>query len=155
MDCLRENILNTWKVLSVDKNRILAKLDEIERYIDELIEIKPKSFKEYQASIKEKRASERLVQIAIESVLDICSIIVSDMKLGLPEDEDDVIKKLETSKVIKNELALVLSKMKGMRNILVHKYGEVEDELVFESISQELEDFDKFKEEILRLIEKN
>ena len=139
----------------MDKNRILAKLDEIDKYIEELSEVKPESFKEYQVSIKEKRACERLVQIAIESVLDICSIIVSDMKLGLPEDEDEVIKKLESNNVIKKELALVLSKMKGMRNILVHKYGEVEDELVFESISQELEDFDKFKEEILRLIEKN
>lgn len=139
----------------MDKNRILSKLDEIDRYVNELSEIKPESLKEYQSSIKEKRACERLVQIAIESVMDVCNIIVSDMKLGLPEDEDDVIKKLETNKIIRKEVSLLLSKMKGMRNILVHKYGEVEDELVFESISQELEDFDKFKEEILSFIKKN
>ena len=45
-----------------------------------------------------------------------------------------------------------LSKMKGFRNILVHKYGIVDNELVFEFLSNELDDFEKFKQEILKKI---
>ena len=48
-------------------------------------------------------------------------------------------------------MADMLLDMKGFRNILVHKYGEVDDELVFENLS-ELENFEKFKEEILKFI---
>jgi len=44
--------------------------------------------------------------------------------------------------------------MKGFRNILVHKYGAVQDELVFEMLSERLEDFDKFKKEILDILKK-
>ena len=39
--------------------------------------------------------------------------------------------------------------MKGFRNILVHKYGVVDDELVFEMLKEKLSDFDIFKHEIL------
>ena len=39
--------------------------------------------------------------------------------------------------------------MKGFRNILVHKYGVVDDELVFEMLKEKLSDFDMFKQEIL------
>ena len=45
-----------------------------------------------------------------------------------------------------------LINMKGLRNILVHRYGEVEDEIVFENLSENLGDFEKFKEEILKYI---
>ena len=45
--------------------------------------------------------------------------------------------------------------MKGFRNILVNKYGTVDDELVFEMLSEKLEDFDKFKEEVLNCLKCN
>jgi len=45
----------------------------------------------------------------------------------------------------------ILSGMKSFRNILVHKYGEIDGELVFEDLSN-LEDFEKFKEEILKFM---
>ena len=49
-------------------------------------------------------------------------------------------------------MADTLSNMKGFRNILVHKYGIVDDELAFEMLSEKLEDFEKFKDEILRFL---
>ena len=45
----------------------------------------------------------------------------------------------------------ILKNMKGFRNILVHKYGVINDELVFEVLSEKLEDFEKFKQEILKI----
>ena len=91
------------------------------------------------------------MQICIETVLDICNIILSDLKLGLPSDEEDVFDKLSEKKVISKKLADILSEMKGFRNILVHKYGEVQDEKVFENLDK-LEDFDKFKDEIIKFL---
>lgn len=43
----------------MDRERILAKLDEIEQYLKELNEIIPSNFKEYNSSTETKRASER------------------------------------------------------------------------------------------------
>jgi len=132
----------------MDKKRILSKIDELNQYLSELKEIKISSLDEYINSIEKKRACERLLQISIETVIDICNILVSGLKLGLPSDEEDIFKKLENKKLISKETIKLLREMKGFRNILVHNYGDVDDELVFALISKRLGDFNKFKGEI-------
>lgn len=137
----------------MDEKRVLSKIDELDSYLTELDIIKPAELEEYQNSIEKKRAIERLLQVSIETVLDVCNIIISDLKLGLPSDEDDVFNKLSEKNIISKKMAITLSKMKSFRNILVHKYGKVDDEQVYEHLS-ELEDFKKFKEEILNFLKK-
>ncbi|MDO8508576.1 MAG: DUF86 domain-containing protein [Nanoarchaeota archaeon] len=135
----------------MDKNRIITKIAELDSYLEELDKIKPDNFDSYIGSIEKKRACERLFKISIETVLDICNIIISELKLGLPSNEEQIFDKLLEKKIISNKIMPKLKGMKGFRNILVHKYSEVKDELVFENIDN-LEDFDYFKEEILRFL---
>ena len=137
----------------MDEKRILAKIDELDSYLNELENIAPKTREDYVSSLKEKRACERLFQISIESVIDICNIFISDLKLGLPSDEGDVLKKLSAKKIISKKMHSILESMKGFRNILVHKYGSVDDELVFENLGR-LSDFTDFKEEIINFLNK-
>ena len=136
----------------MDKNRILNKLGELDGYLDEIDRINIQYFDDYRMSFEKKRACERLLQISIEVVIDICNIIIKELRLGLPSEEDDIFKKLEERKIISRDLCSILIKMKGFRNILVHKYENINDELVFEFLKENLEDFDKFKEEILKFI---
>jgi uncharacterized protein YutE (UPF0331/DUF86 family) len=136
----------------LDKNRILSKIDELDKYLGELEEILPKDFDEYNHSIEKKRACERLLQISIEIIIDILNIITSKLKLGLPSDEEELIQKIYVKGIISKSLKKILTEMKGFRNILVHKYGEVEDEIVYEILSEKLSDFEKFREEILKFL---
>ena len=48
-----------------------------------------------------------------------------------------------------------LKKMKGFRNILVHRYAEVDDELVFEFLRNDIKDFELFKKEVLAFLKKS
>ena len=132
----------------MDQEKILSKFEELELYLEELEQIKPNNFKEYESSIEKKRSCERLLQISIESVLDICNILVTKLRIGIPSDEDDLFEKLGNKKVISKKMIKILKEMKGFRNILVHRYGKIEDERVFEILSEKLGDFDKFREEI-------
>jgi len=138
----------------MDQERILSKFDKIETYLEELEKIKVVDLEEYKRSIKDKRASERLLQISVENVLDICNILVSELRLGLPSDEGDIFQKLYKKKIISRDMKNILINMKGLRNILVHRYGEIDDEKVHEVLTDNLEDFDKFKEEIISFLEK-
>ncbi len=138
----------------IDKEKILSKLDEMDHYIEELETIKPEDLEAYINSIEKKRACERLLQIAIESVIDICNILVSNLHLGIPADEDELIEKLNQKKIISENIKNIIKSMKGFRNILVHKYGAVDDELVFENL-EKIPDFEIFKEEILSFLTKN
>lgn len=132
----------------LDKDRILGKIDELDSYLSELTQIIPASFEEYQ-KIEKKRSCERLLQLCIECTIDICRLFVSGLRLGLPSEENDLFDKMQRNNIISEKMNSVLKEMRGFRNILVHEYAVVDDELVFGLIKKELEDFRGFKKEIL------
>src|SRR3990172_10540995 len=108
----------------LDRERILGKLDELDGYARELQTIAPKTFEEFR-QIEKKRACERLLQISVEVIIDICHLFVTGLRLGLPAEEDDIFEKLGRDGIISGSLKETLKEMKGFRNILVHEYGEV------------------------------
>lgn len=135
----------------LDRERLLTKIDVLDTYLKELREILPVSFEEYKR-IEKRRACERLLQVAIECAIDICGLIVIGLRLGLPAEEDDLFDKLEQAGIITSSRKESLKKMKGFRNILVHEYGHVDDSIVYEILQNNLNDFESFKQEILRTI---
>jgi uncharacterized protein YutE (UPF0331/DUF86 family) len=132
----------------IDRDRVLAKLDELDGYLDELRTIAPSGLEEY-SMIEKKRSCERLVQVAVEATIDTCALLVTGLRLGLPGEENDLFDKLARRGVISGALAETLKRMKGLRNILVHEYGRIDDELVFETVRDRLGDFGVFKREVL------
>jgi uncharacterized protein YutE (UPF0331/DUF86 family) len=135
----------------LDRERLLTKIDVLDTYLKELREILPVSFEEYKR-IEKRRACERLLQVTIECAIDICGLIVIGLRLGLPAEEDDLFDKLEQAGIITSSRKESLKKMKGFRNILVHEYGHVDDMIVYEILQNNLNDFEAFKQEILRTI---
>jgi len=135
-------------VADIDRERILAKIDQLDVYIAELKEIAPNSFAEYQ-KVEKKRACERLLQVSIEVVIDICNLLVSGLRLGLPAEEEDLFRKLLKADVVSEKMGDKLREMRGFRNILVHEYAQVDDKLVYEAVKTKLEDFSLFRREIL------
>ena len=73
----------------IDRERILAKLDELDTYLRELRSVVPASFNDYLA-VEKRRSCERLLQVSIEAVIDTCALLVTGLRLGLPADEDDL-----------------------------------------------------------------
>ncbi len=135
----------------IDKERIMTKIDELDSYLSDLLKITPENFGDFK-KIEIKRSSERLLQLSIECVIDICKIIVSNLRLGLPSEENDLFSKMEKEKIISDELAGLLKEMKGFRNILVHEYAVVDDEIVYSFVKNRLDDFRKFRKEIISWI---
>jgi len=140
--------------LVIDRERILGKMAELDGYLNELRQILPKSFDDYIRSIEKRRACERLLQIAVEAVIDTCAMLVQGLRLGLPAEEDDVFDKLAQHGVLSRKMVKTLRRMKGFRNILVHEYGRVDDRIVFDVAVNRLGDFEDFKQEVLKAIQK-
>lgn len=135
----------------MDRERILRKVSELEGYLKELHVIAPQSFEEFR-QIEKKRACERLLQIAVEAVIDVCHLFVTGLRLGLPAEEDDIFEKLECAGIISRPMKETLHEMKGFRNILVYEYREVDDQIVYDLVKTRLGDFEAFKQEILTAI---
>jgi len=134
------------------KKRLLSKIDEINKYIEELSSIEFISLEEYKESIEKKRACERLLQILIEIIIDISYLLHKHKNLGVPKDDDSVIEELYKKKVINKETRELILELKGFRNILVHKYGAVDDELVYENLTDNIGDFERLKDYFLKII---
>ena len=118
--------------------RIKDKIKEIEQYLEELEEIKPSTFREYRRNFKTRAACERYMEKIIEAVIDLAFLAIKEKALALPEDDKEAFDILAKGGIIGESLATKLKEAKGMRNILAHQYGRVDDELVFASINEEL-----------------
>jgi len=138
----------------MDKERILAKLDEVEQYLSEIYANMPQSYEEYRANPLLKRAMERLLQITIEACIDTCAILVKEMKLGLPSSDEDFIDKLK-DKVLSEENVSNLKMMRKFRNILVHGYAKIDDYKVFKILKGNMEDIEKFLDEVKDFLRKH
>jgi len=124
----------------VDKERVLGKIDDLESYLTELKQIVPESFADYQR-IEKKRSCERLLHLCIECAVDICKLFVSGLKLGLPWEENDVFDKMRKKNLLSPDMTSLLKEMRAFRNILIHEYAEVDNEIVYEKAKTRLEDF--------------
>jgi uncharacterized protein YutE (UPF0331/DUF86 family) len=136
----------------IDRDRILTKLDEVDGYLVELRSIAPARLEEYLKGLEKRRACERLLQISIDGAIDVCALLVTGLRPGLPGEEDDLFEKLAVGGVISRPMAATLRRMKGLRNILMHEYGRLDDALVFDVIQTRLEDFAAFKREVLAVL---
>ncbi len=132
----------------VDRDRILTRLDELDGYLRDLRAIAPSRFGDYLA-VEKRRACERLLQISIEGVIDVCALLVTGLRLGVPAEEDDLFEKLARREVLSPPMVATVRRMKGLRNLRVHEYGRIDDQIIFETIRDRLADFDVFKGEIL------
>jgi len=132
--------------------KIIDKIKEIKQYLREFEEIKPVNFESYKNDLKEKAACERYFEKIIEAVVDLSFLIIREKHYEIPDDDKSIFGVLNKNRIISDSLTIKLKEAKGMRNILAHEYGKIDDELVFESISHELiEDV----EELLKQVNKN
>lgn len=119
--------------------RILEKIEALEQALYEFSTIRPVHFEDYQSDIKTKAACEHYFEKIIESTVDIAFLIIKERELAIPEDDKQVFDVLTVAGIINESLRNKLKDAKGMRNIIVHQYGQVDDKLVFSSITQEIE----------------
>jgi uncharacterized protein YutE (UPF0331/DUF86 family) len=135
----------------LDKERVLGKIDDLGAYLTELKQIVPESFTDYQR-IEKKRSCERLLHLCIECAVDICKLFISGLKLGLPHEENDLFDKMSNKNIFSPEMASLLKEMRAFRNILIHEYAEVDNEIVYEMAKTRLGDFELFKKEIVNAL---
>ena len=119
--------------------RINEKIGEIEEFLSQLNEIAPDSLDKYNSNIEKKAACERYAEKIIEAITDLAFIIIKQKNLKMPDDDFDAFSILSNNGIIDEKLSRRLKDAKGMRNILVHEYGKVDDKIVFNAVDKELE----------------
>ncbi len=132
---------------------IYNKIASIERCINRINEVyegNPQNLDDYT-----KQDSIILnIQRACECSIDLAMHIVSEKKLGIPQNSRDAFEVLEANKVIEKVLANKMKSMVGFRNIAVHNYESVNMKVVQMIIENHLGDFEEYIESISKYISK-
>ncbi len=115
----------------MDDQRIWMKIYELEQYLNDIKTYLPESEDEFTSDPLHYYAIEHILQNSIECVLDICFMLIRFFGLPPPNDEESVLDTLK-DKISSIE---TLKEMKQFRNVLVHKYGEVDTGKVYENAS--------------------
>lgn len=114
----------------MDEIRLKRYRDKINYIIDNIndLPIKPNN-------IFEKRGIFYSIQTAIESVIDLVAMLVKDLGIQVKDDETNIIEIIE-KKNLNPELGKKLRKANGLRNILVHRYNNVDDQIILDSVEE-------------------
>lgn len=133
------------------KIEYFSKIETIESSLRKLSEIikKASTYDEYVKSWIIKDAAERNLHRAIEALIDIGKMLVSDKKLKIPESNREVFLVLAENNLFPTEYLELIYKMIGVRNIIVHSYDKVDDSLVYVILKKNLKDIRK----ILKLLQ--
>lgn len=84
---------------------------------------------------------ERGIQISIECVLDISNIIISTLDIEKPDTYREVILLLGKEGVLPQKFAKDIANMVSFRNILVHDYMRVDENIMIDILHNRLDDF--------------
>lgn len=134
---------------------IRAKLTEIEESIDLVKANLPQEFNEFSCLGLIKDGIYKRTEFAIENIIDICAIINSDLGLEMPDSDESIVASLEKAGILTNDMADKIKRMRGFRNIVVHRYGKIDDKVAHAILTDNIDDFSQFIESIEEFLKNN
>ena len=129
---------------------ILNKFEIVERCIKRINE----EYQNDRNSLDDYRKMDCIVlnlQRACEAVIDIAMYIVGTRKLGLPQTKKEAFQKLYENNLIDKTMCSNMEHMIGFRNIAVHDYKNIDEDILIDVIENHLSDLEEFSRKILNL----
>lgn len=128
----------------VDLEILSRKVSNLSYYIDELAGADDITWGKYTKDSRSRAFVERYLHLAIEEVIDISNHIVAFHRWREPVNYRDLFTVLAEHGLIPQEKLAVFHNMASFRNMLVHHYEKIDDEVVFGILQKRLSDFTYF-----------
>ncbi|MHA2274042.1 MAG: type VII toxin-antitoxin system HepT family RNase toxin [Candidatus Hodarchaeales archaeon] len=136
--------------MSIDRTRIASRIRDIERHIPIISRIHDQGIAAYCDNYEDYLLSQRCLEIVFQAMIDIASHIISSEFKEVPTSYGDLFVILGQQGVLPEEFGLKLKRMAGLRNLLVHNYGHLENERLYEILDDTIKDAQAF----IQLIQK-
>jgi len=139
--------------MSLEREIIEGKFDIIDRNLRFLDEIKTLNPDQFVESYRDVQAAKYSLLEIMEACIDIANYVISVKGFRRAEEYSEMFKVLKVEGIIGKELATKLEDMARFRNLLVHKYGDVDNRRVLEIIKHNLKDIEEFEKAIEKFIQ--
>lgn len=131
-----------------NKAVVINKFETIEKCINRINE----EYEGNSKNLEDYRKMDMIVlnlQRACEAVLDLAMYVVSTRRLGLPQNKREAFTLLEQNNIIDSQMLRNMQGMVGFRNIAVHDYKEIDENILQDVIENHLGDLLDFARIIL------
>ncbi|HHZ16450.1 MAG TPA: DUF86 domain-containing protein [Peptococcaceae bacterium] len=135
----------------VDREKIERRLEKLEQAVRKLKEIASYSWEKYYQDEGLKDRAERNLQLAAQACIDLANHLIADLGLRAPLTYAESFAVLSEEGIIPSDLARTMQKIAGFRNILVHDYLEIDQQIVYAMLNN-LQDFEEFAQCIFRVL---
>jgi len=130
--------------LKFDEDRVAKLSSEVLKALEGLREISSISKEEFLRKHHLVAGAKYYLIVSIEAVIDLSNHIISQNNLRIPESYSDTFKVMSEAEIVPSNLTEKLIEMAKFRNRLVHIYWEVDDELVYDIIKEDITDIEEF-----------
>jgi uncharacterized protein YutE (UPF0331/DUF86 family) len=124
--------------VSVDKDKIAQRISEIQSAISSLERYAKMGEAEFLGDDEKIAAAKYHLIAIIEGCISICTHISVKELHKVPDGYATCFKMLADNKVLSKTLASNLARMVGFRNLLIHRYWNIEDKKVYQYIKTEI-----------------
>ncbi|MBI4173146.1 MAG: DUF86 domain-containing protein [Candidatus Aenigmarchaeota archaeon] len=135
----------------IDRQLVIKKLADISAFADELERILGFSDQEIGADFLKQRAAERLLQLIVDSMVDINLHLIRAEKLAIPDDFQSSFQLLAKQGAFPAGFAKKVAPVVGLRNRIVHRYASVDMGQFLRELRKDRSDFWEY----LRLVKKH
>jgi len=132
------------QALAVDKELVQRQLKQLREAVYILKDLGKTKQEEFTTDYRVYGLAERYLQIAIESCLQVCGILVASLGLRRPEGYHELLSVVATQQIIPNSLAYRLEILTNLRDTLVHDSSTLSHDLLYDYIQQRVDDFEVF-----------
>ncbi|WP_135855123.1 type VII toxin-antitoxin system HepT family RNase toxin [Halorussus salinus] len=132
----------------VNEDVFVDKLRHINQYIEDLEQMRGLSKAEYVDDMVTQRAVERTLMNLIQACIDLAQHVRSTENLSPSGTAKQEIQALGEADIISNETQAKLEEAVGFRNILAHRYGDVDHDVVYDVLHDDLQWFNRFQQEL-------
>jgi uncharacterized protein YutE (UPF0331/DUF86 family) len=137
----------------IDPITIRVILGNLQEYRQKLSRLAAFSEAEFKKEFTRIESAKHLLQVSIQSCIDIAHHIVADGDYRTPNDSFDAFVVLNEVGIIPDTMMPKLRQMVSFRNRVVHLYWAVDDSAIYEILQNNLGDFDTFSRHIIEYIE--
>jgi uncharacterized protein YutE (UPF0331/DUF86 family) len=134
----------------VEPEIVARKVGALRDHVERIREVLPPAAATYLADrTAQEVVAFNLIQ-ATQSLIDLGVHLISAAGWSVPETFGEIFTTLGARGVMPPDLAERLRRAAGLRNLLVHEYGEIDQALVHEIVSRDLQDLLSAAEHIVR-----
>lgn len=133
----------------VDRDLVLRKLADLERYLGQVSEYRDITAEQYREDWRTQRIVERTLQMAIEVCVDLANHVIADRGLRVPATYAEAFEVLGEASLLDAAQQEAMARMSKFRNVIVHDYARVDPAIVVQILREHLGDFTRFRTAVL------